>query len=161
MLSTPEFWVAVSFVLFVALVVYLGVPGKVTAALDARSERIANELAEANRLREEAQALLAEFQKKRKEAEAEADNIIAQAKAEAEAFAAETRRKLGETVERRTKMAEQKIASAEAQAVKEVQSAASDLAIAAASDLIASEAKGAKGEQLVDDSIDALKRQLN
>ncbi len=151
----------ISFFMFIGLVIYLGVPGKVAAALDARSERIANELAEVNRLREEAQALLSEYQKKRKEAEAEAEGIIAQAKVEAEAFAAETRRKLGETVERRTRMAEQKIASAEAQAVKEVQSAASDLAIAAAGNLIAGDAKGAKGAKLVDDSIAALKRQLN
>ncbi len=161
MLSTPEFWVAVSFVLFAGLVIYMGVPGKLTAALDARSERIANELAEANRLREEAQALLSEYQHKRKEAEAEAASIIALAKSEAEAYAAETRRKLAETVERRTRMAEQKIASAETLAVKEVQSAASELAIAAASDLIAEEAKGAKGAKLVDDSIAALKTQLN
>jgi F-type H+-transporting ATPase subunit b len=161
MLSTPEFWVAVSFVLFVGLVVYMGVPGKVTAALDARSKRIADELAEANRLREEAQALLAEYQQRRKEAEAEAEGIIAQAKAEAEAFAAETRRKLGETVERRTRMAEQKISSAEAQAVKEVQSAASELAIAAAGELIAADAKGAKANKLIDESIASLKQQLN
>ena len=161
MLSTPEFWVAVSFIMFVALVIYLGVPGKVTAALDARSERIASELAEANRLREEAQALLAEYQQKRIEAEAEAESIIAQAKAEAEAFAAETRRKLGETVERRTRMAEQKIASAETLAVKEVQSAATELAIAAASELIAEDAKGAKAGKLIDESIASLKQQLN
>ncbi len=161
MMSTPEFWVAVSFVLFVALVVYMGVPGKVMAALDSRAERIANELAEANRLREKAQALLSEYQQKRAEAEAEAESIVAQAKAEAEAYAAETRRKLTETVERRTRMAEQKIASAEALAVKEVQAAATDLAVAAASDLIAADAKGAKANKLIDDSIASLKKQLN
>lgn len=161
MMSTPEFWVLVSFVLFIALVVYLGVPGKVLAALDDRAKRIADELAEANRLREEAQALLAEYQQKRKEAEAEAEGIIAQAKSEAEAFAAETRRKLTETVERRTRMAEQKIASAETQAVKEVQAAASDLAIAAASELIAADAKGDKANKLIDQSIASLKQQLN
>ncbi len=160
-MSTPEFWVAVSFFLFIGLIIYLGVPGKVAAALDARAKRISDELAEANRLREEAQALLSEYQQKRQEAEKEAENIIAQAKAEAENYAAETRRKLAETVERRTRMAEQKIASAEALAVKEVQSAASDLAIAAATDMIMAETQGDKGSKLVDDSIAALKRQLN
>lgn len=161
MLSTPEFWVAVSFVLFIALIVYMGVPGMITKALDERAERISKELAEANKLREEAQALLAEYQQKRKEAEAEAEDIIAQAKAEAEAYAAETRRKLAETVERRTRLAEQKIEQAEVQAVKEVQSAAAELAIAAAGDLIAAEAKGAKGEALIDASIAELKSKLN
>ena len=161
MLSTPEFWVAVSFVLFVALVIYMGVPGKITAALDARAERISKELAEANRLREEAQALLAEYQQKRKEAEAEAKAIVEQAKAEAEAFAHEARRKLSETVERRTRLAEQKIAQAEAQAVKDVQSAATELAIAAAGEIIADEAKGAKAAALIDESIAALKTRLN
>jgi F-type H+-transporting ATPase subunit b len=161
MLSTPEFWVAVSFVLFVALVIYMGVPGKITAALDARADRISKELAEANRLREEAQALLAEYQQKRKEAEAEAEAIVAQAKAEAEAYATEARAKLKETVERRTRLAEQKIAQAEVQAVKEVQSAATELAVSAAADLIAAETKGAKGAKLIDASIAALKTKLN
>ena len=161
MLSTPEFWVMISFFLFVALVVYMGVPGQITGALDARAERISNELAEANKLREEAQALLSEYQHKRKEAEAEAEDIIAQAKAEAESFAAETRRKLAETVERRTRLAEQKIAQAEVQAVKEVQSAAADLAITAASDLIAAQSKGPKGAKLIDESIAGLKSKLN
>ncbi len=161
MLSTPEFWVLVSFILFVALVVYLGVPGKITAALDDRADRISKELAEANRLREEAQALLAEYQHKRKEAEAEAEAIVAQAKSEAEAYAAETRRKLAESVERRTKLAEQKIAQAEVQAVKEVQSAATELAVAAAGEMIAAEARGAKGASLIDESIAALKSKLN
>ena len=161
MLSTPEFWVAVSFFLFVALVIYMGVPGKITAALDARADRISEELAEANRLREEAQALLAEYQQKRKEAEAEAEAIVAQAKAEAEAYATEARTKLKETVERRTHLAEQKIAQAEVQAVKEVQSAASELAITAAADLIAAESKGSKGAKLIDESIAALKTKLN
>lgn len=161
MLSTPEFWVAVSFVLFIALVVYMGVPGMITKALDNRAERISAELAEANKLREEAQALLAEYQHKRKEAESEAEDIVAQAKAEARTFADEARRKLAETVERRTKLAEQKIAQAEVQAVKEVQSAATELAINAASEMIAAETTGTKGAALIDASIAELKSKLN
>jgi F-type H+-transporting ATPase subunit b len=161
MLATAEFWVAVSFVIFLGLIVYLEVPGKVASALDARAERIGKELADAQRLREEALALLADYERKREEAEKEAQDIIAQARTEAEEYAAETRRKLAETIERRTLHAEQKIAQAEAQAMKEVRAAATDLAIAAASRIIAEEIKGEKAAKLVDQTISALKDKLH
>jgi F-type H+-transporting ATPase subunit b len=161
MLATPEFWVLVSFVLFMLLLVYLKVPGKVTVMLDERAERISKELDEARKLREEAQGLLADYERKRRDADKEAEAIIAQAREEAEIFAAETREKLSETIERRGRMAEEKIAQAEAQAVKEVQAAAADIAIAAATRIIAEEVQGAKADQLVDDSIASLKDRLH
>lgn len=161
MLATPEFWVLVSFVLFIGLIVYLKVPGKVAAMLDERAARIARELDEARKLREEAQGLLAEYERKRRDAEKEAEAIVVQARAEAEAFAAETRQKLTETIERRGRMAEEKIAQAEAQAVKEVRAAAAELAIAAATRIIAGEVQGAKADQLVDVSIANLKDRLH
>src|SRR4051794_31993457 len=117
--SEPETWVLVAFILFVALLIYLKAPSRLTAMLDERTERIARELAEARKLREEAQALLAEYQGKRTEAEKTASDIIAQAKREAEAYASEARQKLTETIARRTRQAEQKIAQAEQQAVKD------------------------------------------
>ncbi len=161
MFKTPEFWVAISFFLFVGLLIWKGVPGMITGALDARAERIKNQLDEAQKLREEAQNLLAEYERKRKEAEKEAEGIIAQAKVEAEAMAIETREKLVESLARRTKMAEDKIAQAEAQAVTEVRSAAADLAIAAASDMVEQATKGAKGNKLIDESIALIKTRLN
>ena len=161
MLATPEFWVLVSFVLFIGLIVYLKVPGRVAAMLDERAARISRELDEARKLREEAQGLLAEYERKRRNAEKEAEAIVVQARAEAEAFAAETRQKLTETIERRARMAEEKIAQAEAQAVKEVRSAAAELAIAAATRIIAGEVQGAKADQLVDVSIANLKDRLH
>ena len=91
----------------------------------------------------------------------EAQSIIAQAKADADEYAAETRRKLSESIERRTRQAEQKIAQAEAAAVKDVRNAAVDLAAAAATGLIAEAAKGAKGADLVAQSIEAVKARLN
>ena len=109
-LSTPEFWVAVSFVGFVLLLVYFKIPGKVAELLDKRADTIRQELDEARKLREEAQAILAEYQRKQKDAEKEAGEIIRLAQQEAEALAAETRTKLEETLERRTKLAEDKIA---------------------------------------------------
>jgi F-type H+-transporting ATPase subunit b len=161
MFGHPETWVAVGFVLFVALLVYLKTPAKVAAMLDERSARIAKELAEAKKLREEAQALLDEYRKKRAQAEKDADDIVALARREAEAYAHETRAKLTETLERRTRQAEQKIAQAEQQAVKDVRTAATDVAIAAATELLGAVAEGAKGAQLIEDSIDAVKSRLN
>ena len=161
MLATAEFWVLISFILFVGLLVYLKVPAKVAVMLDERAARIARELDEARRLREEAQGLLAEYQRKRRDAEKEAEAIVAQAREEAEAFAVETRQKLSEMIERRARIAEEKIAQAEVQAVKEVRSAAADLAIAAATRLIAEEVQGETADRLVEASIADLKNRLN
>ena len=161
MLATPEFWVLVSFLLFIGLLVYLKVPGKVGVMLDERAVRISKELDEARKLREEAQGLLADYERRRRDADKEAEAIIAQAREEAGIFAAETREKLGETIERRGRMAEEKIAQAEAQAIKEVQAAAAEIAIAAAARIIAEEVQGEKADQLVDDSIASLKSKLH
>lgn len=156
-----ESWVLVAFILFIALLVYLKVPAMVAKMLDERSAKIAKELEEARKLREEAQSLLASYQKKRVEAETDAANIIAQAKVDAEEYAAEARRKLSETLERRTRQAEQKIAQAEASAIKEVRNLATDIAVAAATGLVADATKGAKGAGLIEDSIAAVKARLN
>ena len=156
-----ESWVLVAFILFVALLIYLKVPAMVTKMLDERAAKISKELEEARKLREEAQALLASYQKKRVEAEQDAANIVAQAKLDAEEYAEEAHRKLSETLERRSKQAEQKIAQAEIQAIKEVRSAATDIAVAAARQLLGDAAKGAKGAALIDESIAALRARLN
>ncbi|HLA02711.1 MAG TPA: ATP F0F1 synthase subunit B [Aestuariivirga sp.] len=161
MLREPETWVAVAFVLFVGLGIYLKVPAMLAKMLDERADKIGKELAEAKKLREEAQALLAEYQKKRAEAEKDAANIVAQAKIEAEVYSVETRKKLAETIERRTKQAAQKIAQAEAAAIKEVRTTATEAAIAAASKLVGEAVQGAKGAKLIDDSIAAVKSRLN
>src|SRR4029079_7271500 len=112
MIKEPEFWVAVCFVLFIGVLVYAGAHKKVTDALDHRSARIKAELAEARRLREEAGKLLAEYQRKQREAESEAEAIVADARAEAERVGAEARVKMEEIVARRTKLAEAKIGQA-------------------------------------------------
>ena len=101
MFREPETWVAIAFVLFVGVGLYLKVPAMLAKMLDERADKISKELAEARKLREEAQALLAEYQKKRAEAEKDAANIVAQAKVEAESYGVETRKKLAETIERR------------------------------------------------------------
>ncbi len=157
----PYFWVLVSFIGFVALLVYYKVPGIIGSALDARGLAIKAELDEAKRLREEAQALLNDYKNKAREAETEAKSIIEQAKREAEALAAESSKSLAENLERRSKMAEEKIARAEAQALSEVRSAAVDAALLAAEKIIAGKVSGAAGSGLIDEAIKDLKGKLN
>ena len=103
------FFAFVGLVIFLALIVYLKVPGMVAKSLDARADQIRNDLSEAKRLREEAQQLLAEYQRKRKEAEADAAKIVAAAEREAEMIAAEAKQKTEEFVARRNALSEQKI----------------------------------------------------
>lgn len=161
MLEDATFWAFVALVLFLALMVYLKVPGIVTAALDKRAATIRKELDDARRLREEAQALLAEYQRKGREAEAEAEEIIDQAKREAEAIAGEATRRLDEYVASRTKLAEQKIAQAEMQALQEVKALSADVAIAAAEKILGVKVKGPVGETLIARSIGDVKSKLN
>jgi F-type H+-transporting ATPase subunit b len=160
-LSSPEFWVAISFVGFVLLILYFKVPGKIVELLDERAEAIRQELDEARRLREEAQAILADYQRKAKGAEQEAAEIIRLAKQEAQALAAETRTKLEESLERRTRLAEEKIARAEEQAMDDVRAAAIEMAIAAAEQIIDKKMTPAASAKLVDESIKGLKGKLN
>jgi len=161
MLESTSFWVAVSFVLFVALIIYYGAPKMIAKALDDRADAIRAELDEARRLREEAQNLLAEYQRKQRDAEDEAKSIVAQAKHEAELLANEARDKLKETLERRTKLAEDKIVQAEAQALKDVRNHAAEVAVAAAGQLIADGLSKDKAAGLIDDSIKGISSKLN
>ncbi len=156
-----EFWVLIAFLLFMGILLYYKVPTLLGASLDKRAETIRNELDEARRLREEAQALLADYQRKSREAEEEAKVIVEQAKREAEALAAETRKALAEQVERRTKVAEEKIARAEAQAVSEVRATAVDVAVAAAEKILRERVTGEAANAIAGQSIRALKGQLN
>jgi F-type H+-transporting ATPase subunit b len=156
-----ESWVLVSFILFMALLAYLKVPAMVGKMLDDRAAKIASNLDEARKLREEAAALLEEYKAKRKAAEKEAADIVAGARADAEAHAAESRRKLADAIDRRSMQAEQKIGMAEAAAVKDVRGAAVDMAIAQATGQIAAKSKGKGGEELVAQSIGAVKTRLN
>jgi F-type H+-transporting ATPase subunit b len=161
MMPPPEAWVAIGFVCFVALLGYLGMHRKIVDALDQRQARIKAELDEASRLREEAQALLAEFERKGRAAESEAQAIIASAKSEAERLAAEAKVRMEDFVARRTKMAEAKIAQAEAQALADVRSAASDAAVAAAEKILATAAKGKVAEDLLAKGIEDLRQKFN
>lgn len=156
-----EAWVAIAFVLFLGLLVYLGAHRRVIGGIDARQARIKAELDEAVRLRQEAQAVLAEFERKGREAEGEAAAIVASAKAEAERLAAEVRVRMEDFVARRTKMAETKIAQAEVQALADVRAAAADTAVAAAEKILAAAAKGKVAEDLLAKGIEDIKKTFN
>jgi F-type H+-transporting ATPase subunit b len=161
MFAAPELWVLVSFVLFVALLVYYKIPNKVAKALDDRAGKIHAELEEARRLREEAQTILADYQRKQRDAEKEAEDIIAMARREARFYAEESHKALNEFLQRRVKLAEEKIARAEEQAVQDIRSKSVDAAVAAAEMLIARELKGKSAEDLVDKSIRDVAARLN
>jgi F-type H+-transporting ATPase subunit b len=157
----PETWVAVAFLIFLGVLVKLGVPNLLFKALDDRSTRIKAELDEALKLRREAEALLAEYRRRQGEAEKTAESIILNARAEADRMAAEAQAKVEEFITRRTKMAETKIAQAEAQALTEVRAAAADVAIAAAEAILVQTTHGAAAEALVAQGIGDLKAKLN
>ena len=156
-----EFWVAVSFAIFIGMLIYFGVHKLILNALDERRARIKAELDEARRLKEEAQALLAEYRRKQQEAEREAAAIIDGAKAEADRLGIEAKAKLEEFLARRTKMAETKIAQAEAQALADVRSAAAEAAVAAAEKILSQTVKGKVADDLVAKGIADVKGKLN
>jgi F-type H+-transporting ATPase subunit b len=157
----PEFWVLVATIIFLAIAWKVGGFGQLTAALDRRAGRIQSELDEARQLRQEAERLLADYKNRAHEAEAEAEAIIATAKSEAERFKTESVAKVKDFVARRTKMAEGKIAQAEAQAVADVRSAAAEAAIKAASLVLTAQMAGAKADSIMKSAIDEVKARLN
>jgi len=158
--SLASLWVLIALIAFIAILVRAGVPGMITGGLDARAARIRKDLDDARTLREDAQALLADYQKKRKEAEAEAGDIVAHARREAAAIVEDAKAKSAETIRRRTAMAELKIAQAERDAVAEVRSAAVDLAVEAARAVIADKGGAAAADQFKT-ALAAVKSRLN
>ncbi|MEL7047646.1 MAG: F0F1 ATP synthase subunit B [Pseudomonadota bacterium] len=160
-IDNPENWVVISFLIFCGILYYMGVPGVMAKGLDARAEKIRKELDEAKTLRDDAQKLLAEYQMKAREAENEAKSIIEQARKDASAMAKEARTALDESLARRTKMAEDKIARAEAQALSDVKASAVEGAIRAAEEVVKKRAPGGAGNTLVEASIKSLGGRLN
>jgi len=159
--ADASFWVAFCVVAFIALVLWKGAGKAIGNALDARSDAIKAELDEARRLREEAQALLASYMRKQKEAETQAEDIIKQARHDAEVMAANSRKELAERLDRRAALAEAKIANAEVQALAEVRGRAADLALNAAQDLLKNGLSTAEKNKLVKSGIASMGNMLN
>lgn len=155
------FWAFISLVIFLGILAYVKVPAMMTGALDKRADQIRNELEEAKKLREEAQQLLAEYQRKRKEAETEAESILSAAEKEAAVLREEAKAKTEEYISRRTAMAEQKIRQAETDAINEVRASAVDLAVVAAEKLIGSKVDSKASGELFKASLGELKTRLN
>jgi F-type H+-transporting ATPase subunit b len=156
-----EIFVLLGFLCFLGILVYFGAHRTVLKALDARGEAIAAELAQAAKLRDEATALLASFEKKTAEAEASAAAIVAEARAQAVQLADEAAERLKEFIERRTRQAEAKIALAEAQAAAEVRAAAAEHAARAAEIVLSDQMKGNAGADLVAREIGEIRRRLS
>jgi F-type H+-transporting ATPase subunit b len=157
--SNPAFWVAVAFVLFV-LAAGRAIWRTMSKGLDVRAARIRAELEEAQRLREEAEALLADYQKKQRDAKKEAEAIVEHARAEAERLRREGEVSITQTLERREKVALEKIAQAEAQARAEVRNEAVDVAVAAARRVLAESIDDDRARALTDKAIAEVERGL-
>jgi F-type H+-transporting ATPase subunit b len=155
------FWAMIALFIFIGVVIYMKVPGMIAKALDERAAKIRNDLDEASRLRDEAQQLLVEFQKKRKEAEKEAADMVAAAKRESDLIIEEAHKKTEEYVARRAALAEQKIGQAERDAVNEVRSIAVDVATEAARKLLAGKLDEKTSAELFSDSLTAVQSKLN
>ena len=156
-----EFWVSVAFFMFVALLGYLSVHKTVLGALDRRRTTIKTELDEARRLRQEAEQLLADYQRKRREAEQEAQAIVESARSEAERIAAEARTRMGTYCTGGPGMAHARIAQAEAQALSDVRAAAADAAVTAASKILVQTTTGEVADRLIAQGIKEIKAKLN
>ncbi len=159
--SLATVWATVALLIFVGIMLYIKVPAMVSKSLDGRADRIRGDLDDARRLREDAQALLADYQKKRKEAEQEAAEIVEAAKREAAALAEEAHKRTEDYVVRRTALAEQKIGQAEREAIAEVRSSAVDLAVEAARQVLAVKVDAKGGAELFKASLQEVKAKLN
>jgi F-type H+-transporting ATPase subunit b len=160
MFSSPEFWVAVAFVIFV-VAVFRPASQQILAALDTRGARIRNELEEAHTLREEAQKLLAESKRKHRDAIKETEEILAHAKVEAARLREHAQQDLAAALRRREQAALDKIAQAEAKALREVRERAVDVALAATASLIAANLDQKKHAAIVDESIRGIADKLS
>ncbi len=152
-LTNTNFVVLIAFLLFVAVLLYLKVPGLLGGMLDKRAESIKSELEEARALREEAQSLLAGYERKQKEVQEQANRIIAHAKQETTEAAEQAKEDLKASIARRLRAAEDQIASAEAGAVREVRDMAVSIAIQAAKDVVAKQMSATDGNKLITDAI--------
>lgn len=160
-LGNTDFVVLISFLVFLGVLVYFGVPKLLNGMLDARAETIRAELAEAKTLHEEAQALLVSYERKQAEVQAQADRIVASAREEAAAAAEQAKSDIKSSVARRLAAAEEKIASAEASAINEVREQAVNVAVTVAADLIAKDMTAAAANGLIDSAIEDVAAKLH
>ena len=160
-LSNSDLIVLLAFLLFVGVLIYLKVPSKIGEMLDNRAATIRKDLDEAKALREEAQSLLASYERKQKEVQEQADRIVADAKAEAEAAAVQAKEDIASSVARRLAAAEDQIANAQAAAVKEVRDRSINVAVSVAQEVVAKQMTAASANKLIDDAIATVEAKLH
>ena len=160
-LANTDFIVIISFILFIGVLIYFKVPGMLTGLLDKRAEGIQAEIDEARALREEAQTLLASFERKQRDVQEQADRIVEAAKESASEAAEQAKLDLEKSIERRLKAAEDQIASAETSAVRQVRDEAVRIAIGTASEVIARDMKSDRADALVDEAISTVAAKLH
>lgn len=152
-LGNTNFIVTLGFLLFIAVLIYFKVPGMLAGMLDKRAEGIQDELDEARKLREEAQSLLASYERKQREVQDQADRIVAHARQEAELAAEQAKADIESSIARRLQAAEGQIASAEAAAIKDVRDRAAAVAVAAARDVVSGQMTAESAGKMIDDAI--------
>jgi len=160
-LNDTNFVVLIAFVIFLGVLVYFGVPKLITKMLDDRAEGIKSEIDEARALREEAQTILASFERKHKEVEGQVAGIIEHAKTEAQIAAEAAKADLKDSIARRLQAAVDQISSAEEAAVREVKDKAVNIAIAAAGEVIAANMSAKDAGGLIDDAIAVVGEKLH
>ena len=160
-LYNTNFVVLIAFLLFIGILVYLKVPGKLTGMLDARAVQIKADLDEARALREEAKTILASYERKKKDVAEQADRIVSAAKEEAMAAAAQAKVDLKVAIERRIKAAEEQILSAEAAAVRQVRERAVAVAVAAAGEVLSKQMTAEAAKSSIDTAIDQVAAKLH
>ena len=159
-LQEAELWVGVGLLIFIGLLVYLKVPNAAGKALDAKGEKIQGQLDEAQRLRDEASALLASIKARHHAAEVQIAAMLKEAESEAHRLEAEAKASLEEQIVRRTELADRRIAIAEAQAATDVKAAAADLATELAQAVLTKRITGAKFDPLIDRAVKELAGRL-
>lgn len=152
-LNDSNIVVGIGFVIFVAVLLYYRVPAMLMSRLDARAVQIKAELDEARALREEAQSLLASYERKHKEVQAQAQDIVTAARAEAEKAAASAKEDIRRSVARRLKTATEQIDAAEKAAVRQIRDRAVTIAVAAAAQVMRDRIEPAEADRLIDASI--------
>ena len=160
-LANTNFVVLLAFILFVGILLYAKVPARLTSALDARAVQIRADLDEAKALREEAQSILASYERKQKDVQAQADRIVATAREEAMTAAAEAKEELKASITRRLAAAEDRIASAETAALRAVREQAVSVAVAAAGDLLAKQMTAEGAGAMIEASIKEVGERLH
>ncbi|WP_068109588.1 F0F1 ATP synthase subunit B [Tropicimonas marinistellae] len=160
-LANTNFVVLIAFLVFIGILFYFKVPGMLLGQLDKRAATIRSELDEARALREEAQTVLADFERKQKDVAEQAELIVTQAKADAQEAANQAKIDLEKSIARRLQAAEDQISSAEANAVKEVRDTAINVAVAAAADVVAKGMSDADATALINESIKVVEAKLH